>query len=87
MKGVHWRADLIRGIATALRARANIPNDLTESSRPQSMPFISTRVVTTGGMAMPRQEGNEVVKNQPYQAQAVTEVKQTLADGCILRKR
>jgi hypothetical protein len=38
-------------------------------------------VVTTGGMAMPLQESNEVVKNQPYQAQAVTEVKQTLADG------
>lgn len=38
-------------------------------------------VVTTGGMAMPVQEDNELVKNQPYQAQAVTEVKQTLADG------
>jgi hypothetical protein len=38
-------------------------------------------VVTTGGMAMPIHESNEVVKNQPYQAQAVTEVKQTLADG------
>jgi hypothetical protein len=38
-------------------------------------------VVTTGGMAIPVQESNEVVKNQPYQAQAVTEVKQTLADG------
>jgi hypothetical protein len=38
-------------------------------------------VVTTGGMAIPVQESNEVVKSQPYQAQAVTEVKQTLADG------
>jgi len=38
-------------------------------------------VVTTRGMAMPLQENTEIVKNQPYQAQAVTEVKQTLADG------
>jgi hypothetical protein len=38
-------------------------------------------VVTTGGMAIPMQESTEVVKSQPYQAQAVTEVKQTLADG------
>lgn len=38
-------------------------------------------VVTTGGMAIPLQENTEVVKGQPYQAQAITEVKQTLADG------
>ena len=38
-------------------------------------------VVTMGGMAMPVRESDGVVKNQPYQAQAVTEVKQTLADG------
>ena len=38
-------------------------------------------VVTTGGMAISMQDNAEVVKNQPYQAQAVTEVKQTLADG------
>jgi hypothetical protein len=38
-------------------------------------------VVSTGGMAISLQESTEVVKNQPYQAQAVTEVKQTLADG------
>src|ERR1700758_62832 len=38
-------------------------------------------VVTTGGMAIPMQESTEVVKGQPYQAQAVTEVKQALADG------
>jgi hypothetical protein len=38
-------------------------------------------VVTTRGMAIPLQENTEIVKNQPYQAQAVTEVKQTLADG------
>jgi hypothetical protein len=38
-------------------------------------------VVSTGGMAFALQENVEVVKNQPYQAQAVTEMKQTLADG------
>jgi hypothetical protein len=38
-------------------------------------------VVSMGGLAIPLQESTEVVKNQPYQAQAVTEVKQTLADG------
>ena len=38
-------------------------------------------VVTTRRMAMPLQENTEIVKSQPYQAQAVTEVKQTLADG------
>lgn len=38
-------------------------------------------VITTGGMAVPFPESAEVVKNQPYQAQAVTEMKQTLADG------
>lgn len=38
-------------------------------------------VVTTGGIGFALQENVEVVKNQPYQAQAVTEIKQTLADG------
>lgn len=38
-------------------------------------------VVSTGEMAFGLQEDAEVVKNQPYQAQAVTEIKQTLADG------
>jgi hypothetical protein len=38
-------------------------------------------VISTGGMAIALQENAEVVKNQPYQAQAVTEIKQTLADG------
>jgi hypothetical protein len=38
-------------------------------------------VVTTGGMAFGLQENAEVVKNQPYQAQALTEIKQSLADG------
>jgi hypothetical protein len=39
------------------------------------------RVLSSGGMAFGMQENAEVVKNQPYQAQAVTEMKQTLADG------
>lgn len=38
-------------------------------------------VVSTGGMAFPIQDNAEVMKNHPYQAQAVTEMKQTLADG------
>lgn len=38
-------------------------------------------VVSTGGMAVAIPDNAEVVKNQPYQAQAVTEIKQTLADG------
>jgi hypothetical protein len=38
-------------------------------------------VITTGGMGLAIQENADVVKNQPYQAQAVTEMKQTLADG------
>jgi hypothetical protein len=38
-------------------------------------------VVSTGGMAFAIQENADIVKNQPYQAQAVTEMKQTLADG------
>jgi hypothetical protein len=38
-------------------------------------------VVSTGGMTFAIQENAEVVKSQPYQAQADTEMKQTLADG------
>ena len=38
-------------------------------------------VVSTGGMGFGIMESVQVVKNQPYQAQAVTEIKQTLADG------
>ena len=38
-------------------------------------------VITTDGMGFGFQEKAEIVKNQPYQAQAVTAVKQTLADG------
>lgn len=37
--------------------------------------------VTTGGMTFELQDSSEVVKNEPYQAQAVTEIKQTLSDG------
>ena len=38
-------------------------------------------IVATGGAVFGLQEEVEVVKSQPYEAQAVTEVKQTLADG------
>jgi hypothetical protein len=38
-------------------------------------------VITSDGMGFGFQEKAEAVKNQPYQAQAVTTVKQTLADG------
>jgi hypothetical protein len=38
-------------------------------------------LVQPGGMAFAIEGNTEVVKNQPYQAQAVTEMKQTLADG------
>jgi hypothetical protein len=38
-------------------------------------------VVSTGGMSFALPENVEVVKNQPYQAQAITEIKQTLVDG------
>ena len=38
-------------------------------------------VISTGGMAFAIQDNAEVVQNQPYQAQAVTQMKQTLADG------
>jgi hypothetical protein len=38
-------------------------------------------VISTGGMAFRIEDNAEIVKNQPYQAQAVTELKQTLADG------
>jgi hypothetical protein len=39
------------------------------------------RVLSSGGMAFGMQENPEVVKRQPYQAQTLTEMKQTLADG------
>jgi hypothetical protein len=38
-------------------------------------------VVSTGGMAFAMQENVQLLKNQPYQAQAVTVIDQTLADG------
>lgn len=38
-------------------------------------------IVSTGGMAFGLQDNADIVKSEPYQAQAVTEVKQTLTDG------
>lgn len=46
---------------------------------PPGLPQIG--VVSTGGMGIAIQESAQVVKNEPYQAVAITEVKQTLADG------
>jgi hypothetical protein len=48
-----------------------------------AVPFGAAQVgiVSTGGTVFGIQEQVEIVKGQPYQAQAVTEVKQTLADG------
>src|SRR5215469_9009865 len=48
-----------------------------------ALPFAAAQVgiVSTGSAVFGIQEKVEVVKDQPYQAQAVTEVKQTLADG------
>jgi hypothetical protein len=43
--------------------------------------FAQVGVITTGGMAVALQESTEVVKNEPYQAVAITDVKQPLADG------
>lgn len=43
-------------------------------------------VISTGGMGFAIQENADVVKNQPYQAQAATEMKQTLSDGSHLAK-
>jgi hypothetical protein len=38
-------------------------------------------IVSTGGMGIALQDSVQVVKNQPYQAIAITQIKQTLADG------
>jgi hypothetical protein len=43
-------------------------------------------VVSTGGMAFAVQDNVQLVKNQPYQAQAVTEIDQTLADGTHIKQ-
>src|SRR5438045_7530046 len=76
------------GLTTSMPA----PPCATDGSCPDPQVFVSVMgapplgspqvgVVSTGGMAFGLQENAEVVKNQPYQAQAVTEIKQTLADG------
>ena len=46
---------------------------------PMGLPQVG--VVTTGGMGLSVQESTELVKHLPYQAVAITEIKQTLADG------
>ena len=48
---------------------------------PPSRPGQVTLVSTRGAVMFGLQDEATVVKNEPYQAQAVTEMKQTLADG------
>jgi hypothetical protein len=48
--------------------------------------FAQVGVISTGGAMFGVQENAEVVKNQPYQAQAVTEIQQTLSDGSHIRQ-
>ncbi|HEY2468248.1 MAG TPA: hypothetical protein VGI45_10495 [Terracidiphilus sp.] len=61
----------------------NCPDPQVTIAIPGPPPMIAGQVgvVSTGGMAFALQENAEAVKNQPYQAQAVTQIKQTLADG------
>lgn len=68
--------------ATACSGSAPCPDPpvLTAMQIPLAMEA-QVGIVSTGGMAFALRDNAEVVKNQPYQAQAVTEVKQTLADG------
>ncbi len=59
---------------------ANVPQlDIagTAPSGPGQVALVTTRAGVMFGL----QDDAEVVKNEPYQAQAVTEMKQTLADG------
>src|SRR5271170_6909043 len=49
----------------------------TPPSSPGQVTIVSTRAAVMFGL----QDEAGVVKNEPYQAQAVTEMKQTLADG------
>jgi hypothetical protein len=49
----------------------------TSPTGPGQVALVTTRTGVMFGL----QENAEVVKNEPYQAQAVTEMKQTLADG------
>ena len=44
-------------------------------------------VVSTGGMAIAISDNADIVKSRPYQAQAVTEMKQTLADGSHITQK
>jgi len=46
---------------------------------PPGLPQVG--IISTSGMSFATQENVQVVKNQPYQARAMTEIKQTLADG------
>jgi hypothetical protein len=71
-------------ICTVSDGRAQIVvNQQAGISTEAAPPLFSAQIgmVSTGGMVLGSQENAEVVKGQPYQAQALTEMKQTLADG------
>lgn len=58
---------------------ANAPHAAIEGIPPFGPGQVA--IVSTGGTFVGLQDEAAVVKNEPYQAQAVTEMKQTLADG------
>jgi len=69
--------------AAGCSGNAGCPDQQASISIVGAPPFgpAQVGVVSTGDVVFGLQENAEVVKNQPYQAQAVTEIKQTLADG------
>lgn len=76
--------------APSCAGEAACPGEQASVPVPMGGPVIgegSLGVVSTGGMAFALQENVEAVKNQPYQAQVVTEIKQTLADGMHITQR
>lgn len=68
-------ADNCPGGADCGGPQAGITTQIASSSGVPQIGIVST------GIGFAVQEQTEIVKNQPYQAQAVTEMKQSLADG------
>jgi hypothetical protein len=54
---------------------------ITTGTAPPPRGAIQVGVFSTGGIGFGIQGEAEVVRNEPYQAEAVTEIRQTLADG------
>lgn len=65
--------------AIAQQQGPNAPQITIEGTPPFGSGQVA--IVSTGGAIVGLQDEAAVVKNEPYQAQAVTEMKQTLADG------